>query len=128
MEAVNDIRNRYGSAALATAVVVGLLLVLLGYKALAKGFVLGTLFSIVNFVLIAQFLPRSLGRGRRQAVAFSLVSIGLRYCLLAVPLVVSLRSDAFHTAGVVPGLLMVQATIFADHFYRVLADRRKPSA
>jgi ATP synthase protein I len=128
MEAVSDIRNRYGSAALAVAVVVGILLVLLGYKPVAKGFVLGTLFSILNFVLIAEFLPRTLGRTQRQTFLFSLLSIAFRFSLLAVPLILSLRSEAFSVTGVVPGLLMVQGTIFADHLYRLAADRRKPPA
>lgn len=128
MEAVSDIRNRYGSAALTAAVVVGIVLVLLGYKSVAKGFVLGTLFSILNFVLIAAFLPRTLGRTRRQTFLFSLFSIGFRFSLLAVPLILSLRSEALSVMGVVPGLLMVQGAIVADHLYRLVADRRKPPA
>jgi hypothetical protein len=128
VEGVSDIRNRYGSAALAAAVILGIVLVVFGYKPEAKGFVLGTLFSILNFALIAAFLPGTLHRTQRQAVWFSLFSIALRFSLLAVPLVIALRSVSFSLIGVVPGLLMVQATILADHFGRALMNRRRPPA
>jgi hypothetical protein len=99
-------------AALAGAVI----LLILGEKAVGKGLVLGTLFSVVNFVLMAQLLPLSVGSGsRNKASAAALGSILFRFAVLAVPLIISIRSESIHIIGVVPGLFMVQLALLFDH-------------
>ena len=94
-------------------------LIVFGEKALGKGLILGTLFSVLNFVLMAQFLPRSAAAGSTaRAGAAALGSILIRFTLLAVPLVLSLRIDSIHFVGVVIGLFMVQLTLLFDHLVR----------
>ncbi len=118
METVRAIRNKYCSQAMLAAVAVAVLLLLVGEKALGKGLILGTLFSIVNFVLMAHLIPRTLAGSRTVSSAAAFGSILFRFSLLAVPLVVSLKVDAIHFIGVVVGLFMVQLTLLFDHFVR----------
>jgi hypothetical protein len=101
-------------AAIAGAVV----LMLAGEKAVGKGLLLGTLFSAVNFIVMAQLLHRALSGSRKRSTAAALGSILFRFSLLAVPLVISLRTDAVHFIGVVIGLFMVQLTLLVDSYMR----------
>ena len=118
-ETLRDIQKRYASRALYVALAVGGALIVAGCKPLGKGLILGTLFSAINFVLIGEMLPWQVdGRGGRRAIGRHLVGVGLRFGLIAVPLVWALRQPQFDLWGVVPGLLMVQAMILADHGVR----------
>ncbi|MCF8062141.1 MAG: ATP synthase subunit I [Deltaproteobacteria bacterium] len=118
MEAVRTIRKKYCSQAMVAAVAGAVLMILVGEKAIGKGLVLGTLFSVVNFVLMAHFIPRTMAGSRAMSSAAAFGSILLRFALLAVPLVVSLRVESVHIIGVVIGLFMVQLTLMFDHFVR----------
>jgi len=97
------------------AILIALGFILAGYKPIGKGLVLGTLFSVLNFVLMGEMLPMRLGRTRRAAVFVSLGSLVVRLGLMAVPLIVASRYEEFNLFGVIPGLLMVQAVILLDH-------------
>lgn len=99
---------------MAAAIFVGFVLILAGYKPVGKGLVFGTLFSILNFILIGEILPLRMGRSRRGAFIVALASLLLRYALMAIPLAVSLASESFHVFAVIPGLFMVQAVILLD--------------
>jgi len=119
MEAVRAIQKKLCSQAMLVAVLGAGVLIVFGEKALGKGLILGTLFSVLNFVLMAQFLPRSAAAGSTaRAGAAALGSILIRFTLLAVPLVLSLRIDSIHFVGVVIGLFMVQLTLLFDHLVR----------
>ena len=114
MESVRELRKRYCPPALLVAILIGLLLVLLGYRDLARGLVLGTLFSIVNFVLMGssiQLRTRST-RALSSIIAFLLVM--MRFALLAIPLVVALQYDRFHIVTTIAGLFMVQAVVLTE--------------
>ncbi len=100
---------------MAAAIFIALALIVLGYKPVGKGLVLGALFSVLNLILIGETLPLRIGKSRRSALAFSLGSLIVRLGLMAVPLIVAARCDQFNLFAVIPGLLMVQAVILADH-------------
>lgn len=100
------------------AVIGAFVLIVLGEKALGKGLVLGALFSIVNFVLMAHLLSLNPANSRTRASAAALGSILFRFALLAVPLIVSLRLDSVHVVGVVIGLFMIQLTLLFDQVLR----------
>ena len=97
-----------------TAIALGFALILMGYKPLGKGLVLGTCFSILNFVLIGEFLPLRLGRSKRKTLLFSMSSIFFRYAIMAIPLIGAIYYEQFHWGGVVVGLFMIQLVILAD--------------
>ena len=120
MEAIRNTQKKYTSRAMAIGICIALILILVGYRELGKGLMLGTLFSVINFVLIGETLPLSVGKSRKQATAFSLGSILFRYAILAVPLVVAAKMESFHIATTVVGVFMVQLTILSEHVWKII--------
>ncbi len=110
------------------AIFLGLLLIILGFKPMGKGLVLGALFSVINFIVMAETLPMKLGRSRRQSSVFSLVSILVRFGVMAIPLVAAIHYDQFNLFAVIPGLFMIQAVILVDQLVQALKPARKGQA
>ena len=110
---------------MAVAIPVAMALIAAGMKPAGKGLMLGALFSVLNFVLMGQSLPRQLGKTRKAAAAFSFGALGFRYLVLAIPLILAVRYDAFHPAATVAGLFMIQVVILADHVLRALRGRNE---
>jgi len=119
-EAVSRAQKRYASWALTAAILIGFGFILAGYKPVGKGLVLGTLFSIINFILIGQSLPLGLEKSKRKAFLRSLVSIILRYALMAVPLVVAVKYDQFNLIAAICGLFAIQFVILADYLLKLI--------
>jgi hypothetical protein len=117
-------RNRYCKRALAAAVVVGVLTLLAGQKAMGKGLVLGTLFSIANFSIMAYLLPANFSNSRMKTFFTAFLSIGGRYALMAVPLILALTLERFSWPATVVGLFMVQLVILAEHGLKLLKTRK----
>jgi hypothetical protein len=112
-----DALKKYGSRAIAAAILIGGGLILAGLPALGKGLIAGAFFSILNFILIAESLPHKLGKSRRKASAVSMGWILLRYALMAVPLILALEFHLFHPLTAAIGLFFVQLAILCDHFF-----------
>jgi len=117
-----ELQKRYGSRAMVVAIVVGLFFIAGGYKPLAKGLVLGSLFSVINFVIIGETLPARLGKSRHKTFLVSLGSILFRYMLMAVPLIVAIKMEQVDLVTTVVGLFMIQVMILGEH---VLGGFRK---
>ena len=100
---------------MATAVILALVIIFSGQTALGKGLVLGTLFSVINFVLMGETLPLKLSRSSKKTFLFSMASVFLRYLLLSIPLVVAAKFEQFHLATTIAGIFMVQFMILAEH-------------
>jgi hypothetical protein len=115
MESVKDTQKKYGSLAVTAAIFIGLVMILAGYKPVGKGLILGSLFSVINFVLMGETLPVRMGKSRRQAIFLSLGSILFRYFLMAIPLWLAIKMDQFSLIASICGLFMVQLMILADH-------------
>lgn len=115
VESIRETQKTYCSRAMVIAIVAALILILAGYKPIGKGLVLGTLFSILNFILIAETLPMRLGKSKSATFLVNLGSIALRYLLLGIPLVIALKSDSIHLAGAIVGIFMLQLVILGDH-------------
>ena len=113
MEEIKDIQKKYCSQAMFFAILGAVVLILLSQKAMGKGLVLGTIFSIVNFIIIAQTMPLKLAKShsRPKAGILSFGSIFFRLIILSVPLIISVKVEAIHLIGVAVGLFMVQLTI-----------------
>ena len=113
----NEIRQaqkRICSWALSSALVLALFFLFLHEKAVAKGLVLGALFSIFNFLLLGRSISLLLGQSRRTANAIGLASTLARYGLLAIPMVVALKSISFDFLAVVIGIFAVQIVTLID--------------
>ena len=106
------------------AIIVGLGLILAGHPAAAKGLILGALFSVINFVLMGEALPLKLAATGRKHFLVAMLSIGIRYACLAVPLVV-VKSDRFDLVAAVIGVFMIQLMILGDHLLKLLPAVRK---
>ena len=114
MEAVRETQKKFGSRAILVAIALGFILILAGFKPEGKGLVLGTLFSILNFVLIGEFLPMRLGHSKGKTFFFSLSSLCIRYILMAIPLVAAIYFEQFSLIGVIAGLFMIQFVILVE--------------
>ena len=107
------------------AICLALVFIMVGFKPAGKGLVLGTLFSIVNFVLIGATLPLKLDSSRSKAAFLSFLSIACRYSLLAAPLILAVKKPQFDLTATVVGIFMVQLIILAEHGYRHVISNRK---
>ena len=125
MGSVKQTQKKYGSRAIWIAIIIGFCFFLAGHKQLGKGLVLGTIFSVINFVLIGQALPLRIGKSKRKAFFLSLGSIFCRYILLAVPIVVAVKFEGFDLVAAVLGLFMIQFVILADHIMKLFSSNRK---
>lgn len=112
---VRDVQKKYCSRAMILAIVVGGVFFLIGRTEFMKGLILGTLFSIVNFVLMGESLPHRLNKSRSKVFIVVLGSIALRYTLLAVPLILALKFEQYHFIAAVIGVFMIQIVIFIEH-------------
>ena len=127
MEAIRQTQKKYCSRALLFAIFIGLFFIIAGQKPLGKGLILGTIFSIVNFVLIAETLPMRIGKTKRKTFFLAFGSLFFRYFLLAVPLITAIKLEQFNLFAVIAGIFTVQGAIMADHLSRLIspAIRRK---
>ncbi len=126
MESVKQTQKKYGTRAIWVAIIIGFCFFLAGHKPVGKGLVLGTIFSVINFVLIGQALPLRIGKSKRKAFFLSLGSIFCRYILLAVPIVVAVKFEGFDLVAAILGLFMIQFVILADHIFKLVwSDRKK---
>ena len=123
MESVSQTQKKYGSRAMIVAIVIALMLILIDLKPVGKGLVLGTIFSVINFVLIGQTLPMRLSKSKRGAFLISLTSIVFRYAILAIPLVVAAKFEQFELAAAILGIFMVQLIILAEGLFDLFTSR-----
>jgi hypothetical protein len=115
MESIRQTQKKYGSQAMVAAIIAGLVFILAGSKPMGKGLILGTLFSVVNFVLMGQLIALQLGHTKPKTYLISFGSIVIRYGLLALPLVVALKFEQFNLWTVICGIFMIQIVILVDH-------------
>lgn len=125
MESLRQTQKKYCTRAITAAIFAGLFLILAGQKPVGKGLILGTVFSIVNFILMAQMLPRRIGKSKNKTFFLSFGSIVSRYFLLAVPLVIAIKFDQYNFIAVVFGIFMIQFFILGDHLFSLIASRRE---
>ncbi len=111
---LQQFQRRLARKAFGASVIVAVVIFALGYTPIAKGLVLGALFSVLNFVVMASILPFQLGLKRRKATGFAILSIMLRLGLLALPLIIAMKSDSFQWTAVAVGLFVVPVTILID--------------
>ena len=112
---VRELQKRICSWALSSALIVALFLLFFHEKAMAKGLVLGTLFSILNFLLLGKTIPMVLGLSRPRASAVGMATTLARYALLAVPMVVALKTSSFDFLAAAVGVFAVQIVTLVDY-------------
>jgi hypothetical protein len=115
MESVSQTQKKYGSRAMIVAIIAAFILILAGLKPAGKGLILGTIFSVINFVLIGQTLPLRLSQTKRKTFLLSLGSIFFRYAFLAAPVILAIKFEQFDLAAAIFGIFMIQLVILADY-------------
>lgn len=115
MSPVREVQKKYCSRSMIFAISVGGVFYLIGHPYLMKGLILGTLFSVVNFILMGETLPHRLNKGRSKAVLVALGSMTFRYVLLAVPLVLALKIEQYNLYTTIAGIFMIQFMILTEH-------------
>ena len=120
---IANTQKRYGTTSMMAAIFIGILFILMGHKAQAKGLILGSIFSVLNFVLMGEILPLIVGHSRKKSSFISLGSIVFRHGLLAVPLILALKMEWLDFAATVIGLFMVQIMIMGDHLLKLYQRR-----
>ncbi len=103
-----------------TAVIAGMVFILVGQKPIAKGLVLGSIFSVINFILIGEILPMIITASRKRSVLFSFISMLFRFFLLSMPLILSLKLSSLNFVAAAFGIFMVQIMIMGDHLLRAI--------
>jgi len=127
--AVKAAQKKYCSRAIVAAIIFGLPFIIGGYAPIGKGLIFGSIFSILNFILIGETLPLKIGTGsRKKLFALSLGSIGFRFSLLAIPIISAIKFDQFELVTTVIGIFMVQLTIVIDHSLKLIASARRRRA
>ena len=116
-------QKRYGTSSMMAAIFIGILFIVMGHKAQAKGLILGSIFSVLNFVLMGEILPLLVGHSRKKSSFISLSSIVFRHGLLAIPLILALKMEWLDFAATVIGLFMVQIMIMGDHLLKLYQRR-----
>ena len=122
MESVRELQKKYCSRAMATAIVVALILIVAGLKPVGKGLVLGTIFSILNFIIMGETLGLRIGKTQGKLFLLSLGSIIFRYLLLAVPLIVAIKFEQFNLVAAGCGIFMIQFTILTDPLWNFISS------
>ena len=103
--------------ALLLSLAVALIFLALNLTSAAKGIALGSIFSVVEFKLMARRLERRLIRQGRGRDYFGLIG---RNFLLAIPLIIALKLPSINFFATVGGIFAVKAAIF----YHVLIGNR----
>ncbi|UCD31497.1 MAG: ATP synthase subunit I [Desulfobacterales bacterium] len=125
METLRQIQKKYCSTAITVAIFGALLFIFADQKAIGKGLVLGSVFSIVNFILMGETLPRRLGKSKGKTFMWALGSIYFRYIILAIPLIMAIKMDQLNLFAAIVGIFLVQIVILADHALKIIFSTRE---
>jgi len=113
-EEVRATEKKYCSLALTISIFLGLGFILLSMKSVGKGLILGTLFSVFNFIIMGESLPRRLGLHGKKSAMFPRMSMFFRFLLLSVPVICAIKMDRFNLAATIIGVLMIQILIISE--------------
>jgi len=109
--ATKELRERLCSITLFMGALVSVSALSLGSVSVAKGFMLGTCFSVINFILLSASMPFSLGKDRKTASAVYFGSIFIRYGILAIPIAIAIKSEQFDLVSTICGIFSIQIVL-----------------
>ena len=125
MGTVKQVQKKYTSLALTLSIAAGLFFILMGHKPVGKGLMLGTIFSVLNFMVMGKSIALNFGRSKAKTFSFSMGSIIFRYLLLAIPLIVAVKYEQFNLVATILGIFMIQLVILAEHVLTLVPTVRK---
>jgi hypothetical protein len=124
METVKQVQKKYTALALTLSIAIGLLFILMGYKPVGKGLILGTIFSVLNFILMGKSIALRFGRSKAKTFSISMGSIIIRYSLLAIPLIAAIKFEQLNLVAAILGIFMIQLVILAEHVLTLIPSIR----
>lgn len=124
LRSIKEFNKKVCGGTLFLGLLVSLLFLMLGSPAISKGFLLGTCFSVINFILLSSFTPIPLGYERKRATAMYFGSILIRYIILAVPMVIAIKSDKFNLISTIIGIFSIQITIFSYYTAKPIVEKK----
>lgn len=125
---VKQVRNRICYWTMLSGICLALFFMLINEKAIAKGFLLGACFSCINFLILGRFIVMAIGRSHPRAGLIAFTSMLTRYIILAIPLIVAIKSDSFNLIASIIGIFSVQiVTLVYYVVIRPILDRRQES-
>jgi hypothetical protein len=125
MGTVKQVQKKYTSLALTLSIAAGLFFILMGHKPVGKGLMLGTIFSVLNFMVMGKSIALNFGRSKAKTFSLSMGSIIFRYLLLAIPLIVAVKYEQFNLVATILGVFMIQLVILAEHVLTLVPTLRK---
>ncbi len=123
MEILRQTQKKYCTRAIGFAFFGFFCFYLVGWIDVGKGLILGTLFSILNFILMGETLPMRIGVSTRKTFFFSLGSMCFRYILLAIPIVMAIKLESFNLYSVICGIFMIQVLLLGDHIINLFLSQ-----
>lgn len=102
--------------ALICALLVASFSLFFGWESVARGFVLGAIFSIFNFKILAMSVSRRLARRKKGLTLEAMLSSWLRYGVLGVPVILAARVPQIDLSSTIVGLFSVLFSIYF-HFF-----------
>ena len=124
MENLKQTQKKYAIKTFTPAIVIALFFILMGQKPVAKGFIMGTVFSVINFILMGKTITLKFGRSKRKTFSISMGSIILRYLLLAIPLIAALKFEQLNLVATILGIFLIQLVILAEHLLTLIPSWR----
>ena len=109
---------------MAASVIIGLIFIAAGYASIGKGLVLGALFSVINFAIMAETLPVRLKASKAKLTLKAASSILLRYFVLAIPLFIGIKYEQFNFFAVTAGIFVIQIAILSEHILGLITSPR----
>ncbi|MFC1494578.1 ATP synthase subunit I [Thermodesulfobacteriota bacterium] len=116
-EEIKKTQKQYCTNAMFYAIVAAFILIIIGEKTIGKGLILGTLFSVLNFIIMGVLIERQITHAgtKARAGAFSFLYMLMRFAVLSIPLIISYKVEALNFFGTVAGIFMVQFAILFDN-------------
>ena len=109
------------------AIGIGLCFFLVGQKPVGKGLIMGTVFSVINFIIIGKTLPLRIGKSKEKTFFLSLATLFFRYALMAIPIAVAAKFEQFSLVASILGLFMIQLVILSDHILKLISSTGEKS-
>ena len=125
MESLRKTQKKYCSTAIITAIFLAFFFIIIGQKPVGKGLILGTIFSIINFILMGETLPMRIGKTKKKTFFISLGSIFFRYVILAIPLVTAIKLSQFDFISVVAGIFSIQVVLIVEQLFNLKSIAHK---
>jgi len=125
MDSLRKTQKKYCSTAIITAILLAFFFIIIGQKPVGKGLILGTIFSIINFILMGETLPMRIGKTKKKTFFISLGSIFFRYVILAIPLVTAIKLSQFDFISVVAGIFSIQVVLIVEHLFNLISIAHK---